>query len=132
MLKRLSHFFACLLLVLMPMQGFAAANMSICNSLMQVEAISINQMQNMPCHKHMASMASEARSNDTASHQPPCKTSCKTVCASLCASFATMAALPGNIPAAGFYSSSSLISLPNQVYASITQPNLQRPPILLS
>ncbi len=132
MLKRFSHFFACLLLVLMPLQGFAAASMFVCNSMMQVEANSINQMQNMPCHKHMASMASEARSNDTASHQTPCKTSCTTVCAALCASFATMVALPSNIHAAGFYSSSSLISLPNQVYASITQPNLQRPPILFS
>jgi len=131
MLKRTSHFFACLLLVLVPLQGFAAANMSICNSMMHAQSHT-QKAEVAPCHKHMLGIESDAKSNDTASHQPSCKTSCKTVCATLCASFATMAALPGNIPAAVFYSSSSLISLPNQVYASITQPNLQRPPILFS
>jgi hypothetical protein len=131
MLKRFSHFFACLLLVLIPLQGFAAANMGICNSMMQAQS-SAPKSANMPCHKHMVSMASEIKSQNTSNHAAPCKTACKTVCATLCASLAAITALPSDIKPATFLASSALISLPNQVYASITQPNLQRPPILLS
>jgi hypothetical protein len=126
MLKRFSHFFACLLLVLMPLQGFAAANMSICNSMMQAQSITPKSVD-MPCHKHMASMAGE-----TKNQQMPCKTACKTVCATLCASLGAMTALPSDIKPAVFLASSALVSLPNQVYASITQPKLQRPPIFVS
>jgi hypothetical protein len=131
MLKRFSHFFACVLLVLIPLQGMAAANMSICNSMMQAQSIT-PKSANMPCHKHMASMASEAKSQITSNNAMPCKTACKTVCATLCASLGVIAALPSDIKPAPFLASSALISLPNQAYASITQPNLQRPPILLS
>jgi hypothetical protein len=118
MLKRFSHFFACVLLVLIPLQGLAAANMSICNSLMQAEAKQVN----MPCHEGMA------KTEKSAEHQSPCKAACATLCASLCA----MTTLPSNIQAASFLTSSTLVSLPNQLYASITQANLQRPPIFLS
>jgi hypothetical protein len=126
MLKRFSHFFACVLLVLMPLQGFAAANMSICNSMMQAQS-SAPRSAGMPCHKHMAGMAGE-----TKSQQMPCKTACKTVCATLCASLGAITALPSDIKPAAFLASSALIGLPNQLYASITQPNPQRPPIVLS
>jgi hypothetical protein len=127
MLKRFSHFFACVLLVLMPLQGLAAANMSICNSMMQAQS-SAPTSASMPCHKHMASMASDVNKNQ----QAPCKTVCKTVCATLCASLGAITALPSDIKPAAFLASSALVSLPNQLYASITQPNLQRPPIVLS
>jgi hypothetical protein len=131
MLKRFSYFFACVLLVLMPLQGFAAANMSICNSMMQAQSIA-PKSASMPCHKHMASTVSVAKSQQTAQHTAPCKTACKTFCATLCASMGAIAALPSDIKPAAFLASSALISLPNQAYASITQPNLQRPPIVLS
>jgi hypothetical protein len=131
MLKRFSHFFACVLLVLMPLQGFAAANMSICNSMMQAQS-SAPKSATMPCHKHMASMAGETKSQNTSNNTAPCKTACKTVCATLCASLGAITALPSDIKPAAFLASSALVSLPNQLYASITQPNLQRPPIVLS
>jgi hypothetical protein len=68
MLKRSSHFFACLLLVLIPLQGFAAANMSVCNSIMQAQSGQQNST-NMPCHmanmhKNSMQMASMVKASD--------------------------------------------------------------------
>jgi hypothetical protein len=127
MLKRFSHFFACLLLVLMPLQGIAAANMSICNSLMQSSEQQV--MQNMPCHEGMTGNAQQTeKHNDKHGEQNTCKTSCATLCASLNA----MTALTSVKPATTFMASSALVHFPQQTYVSITQPNLQRPPISLS
>lgn len=129
MLRRFSNFFACLLLVLIPLQGIAAANMSICNSMMQtdtkhasiIQTSTQQQAQTMPCHDDMNSkFHSDGKSTS--------KTSCAALCASLCA----MTALPSNMPVASFFVSSSLMQMPHQTYVSITQPNLQRPPIFFS
>ena len=127
MLKRFTYFFACVLLVLMPLQGIAAANMSICNSMMQShEQQNIQQLQAKPCHMHMAGMTNIKQSS--------CKhdTACKTACATLCASLSVMTEMPSDIKPAHFMLSTALLSTPYQAYASITQPNLQRPPILLA
>lgn len=125
MLRRCSHFFACLLLLLMPLHSIAAANMSICNSMMQVEhAGTKQQAQTMPCHD----MNNKTHSNSHTQGKSTCKTSCAALCASLCA----MTALPSNMPAASFFASSSLMQMPHQTYVSINQPNLQRPPIFFS
>lgn len=129
MFKCFSHFFACLLLVLIPLQGIAAANMLVCNSMMQLA--SENKASAMPCHKHMVSMASEAKSTPT-NHAMPCKTACKTVCATLCASLSAMTAIPSNINPASLLAATQSLALADQTYASITLPSLQRPPILLS
>ena len=117
MLKYFSHFVVCLLLALIPLQGVAAANMSICNSMMQPNAQ--QAMHNMPCHDDMHSKHAE-------------KNTCKAHCATLCASLSAMTALPSMMPAATFLVSAQTVIFPQQVYVSITQPNLQRPPILLS
>jgi hypothetical protein len=123
MLKRFSYLFAYLLLVLMPIQGFAAASMSICNSTMQSKAQQV--MQNMPCHDDVA--------KETSKHAPEKRPDfCKTVCATLCASLYAMTALPSNLAVATFFASSELVHFPQQNYVSITQPNLQRPPIFLA
>ncbi len=118
MLKHFSYSFACLLLVLIPLQGVAAANMSICNSLMQSDSqhaiLGDEAMQDMPCHDEMKQGK---------------KNTCKTHCAALCASLSAMTALPSVTPATTFVVSTQTVSLPQQVYVSITQPNLQRPPI---
>ncbi len=127
MLKQLTHFFACLLLVLIPLPGIAAANMSICNSMMQSHVQqNIKQLQAKPCHMHMAGMTNIKHSS--------CKhdTACKTACATLCASLSVMTEIPGDIKPAHFMLSTTLLSIPYQAYTSITQPNLQRPPILLA
>lgn len=123
MLKRFTHFFACVLLVLTPLQGIAAANMSICNSMMQSHHGEPKQA-NMPCHEGM----SKSTANPSEKHQSPCKASCATLCASLCA----MTTLPSNFQPAAFLAPSALVSQPHQACASITQPNLQRPPIFVS
>jgi hypothetical protein len=108
MLKRFSRFFACLLLVLMPVHALATANMLVCNSLMQSQAVK-QSLSTMPCHQPMKNTQSDA------SDKSPCKASCASVCANMCA----MTAMPAAIQS----------SFNNQPYVSITQPNLQRPPI---
>ena len=131
MLKCLSQFFACLLLVLIPLQSIAAANMLVCNSMMQAQSYKQNtlqQVQAKPCHMHMAGMSKSIQS-PSQKHQSP---SCKTTCATLCASLNVMTTLPSAIKPANFLVSSPLMSMPHQAYASITQPNLQRPPIFLA
>lgn len=127
MLRRFSRFFACLLLVLIPLQSIAAANIGICNSMMQSQA-GEQKSANMPCAKNMAGMSKVAQNQGGCTH----KSACKTICATLCASLSAMTALPSDIKPATFLVSAALISMPHQAYASITQPNLQRPPILLS
>jgi hypothetical protein len=131
MLKDFSHFFACLLLVLLPLQSFAAANMAACNSLMQAEKIA-EQVQNMPCHQNMTNThsADKAKHKDKSSenHNNTCKATCATLCASLCA----MTTIPSNIMPAAMLAASPVLGLSNQTYASITLPNLQRPPIFLA
>ena len=138
MLMRLSHFFACLLVLLIPLQGFAAANMSICNSLMQAEANYAKQqeVQTTPCHEHMAGMTKTSgdlsnnhlSNKHSGKHKSVCKTNCVTLCSSLCA----MTALPSNIKPATLQDTSKAMTLLSQSYASITLPSPQRPPILLS
>ena len=138
MTTRLSDFFACLLVLLIPLQGFAAANMSICNSLMQAEANYAKQqeVQTTPCHEHMAGETKNSgdlgnnhlSNNHSGKHKNACKTNCATLCSSLCA----ITALPSNIKPAILQDTSKAITLLSQCYASITLPSLQRPPILLS
>ena len=125
MLKYFSQLLACLLLVLIPLQSIAAANMLVCNSMMHAQNNS-QQLQTEPCHMHMVGMYKSSEA-PLEKHQSPC---CKTTCAALCASLNAMTALPSSIKPATFLVSTGLISIPYQAYASITQPNLQRPPIL--
>ena len=133
MLTRFSRFFTCLLVVLIPLQGFAAANMSACNALMQAAVNQAKQqgVRVMPCHEHMAGMtkaSGDLSNNHSNNHNNACKTSCATLCNSLCA----MTALPSNIKPATLQDTSRAMTLFSQSYASITLPSPQRPPILLS
>ncbi|HSI43738.1 MAG TPA: hypothetical protein VK949_05300 [Methylotenera sp.] len=133
MFKHFAHIFAYLLLVMMPLQSIAAASMLVCNSVMQSHdakaadiGVSNQQLETMPCHEHMAHMASSHTSNSK--HKDACKSTCGALCSTLCA----MTALPNGINTTPTISSSSLIALMEQSYASITLPNTQRPPIFLS
>ncbi|WP_020168663.1 MULTISPECIES: CopL family metal-binding regulatory protein [Methylotenera] len=127
MLKRYSLFFAYLLLVLLPMQALATANMLICNSMMQANIVekSVELMSsNMPCHQTMqndTSADSHKKSHQQVSH----KSSCATVCANMCA----LTAMPVNIQSTFALNFTQMIDFNHQSYASITLPNLQRPPI---
>jgi phosphoribosylcarboxyaminoimidazole (NCAIR) mutase len=132
MLKRFSHFFACLLLVLMPLQGFAAANMSVCNSMMQAQS-NAPKTANMPCHmanmhKNSMHMASMTKTQDSCKH----KSACKTNCATLCASLSNMTALNQTTPVMPVLAASQILTAYNEIYTSYSPPNLQRPPNFLS
>jgi hypothetical protein len=127
MLIRCSHFFACMLLVLLPLQSLAAANMLVCNSLMQAEASQLTSAkqeakQTMPCHQNMVI------NKTTDTHKSNCKTSCDALCASLCA----LTVFTNSIKPASLLNSSKAIGSGDQTYVSITQTNLQRPPIFLA
>ena len=133
MLTRFSRFFACLLVMLIPLQSFAAANMSACNALMQAAVNQAKQqgVRVMPCHEHMVGMtktSGDLSNSHSNKHNKACKSSCATLCNSLCA----MTALPSNIKPATLQDTSRAMTLFSQSYASITLPSPQRPPILLS
>ena len=137
MLTRFSRFFACLLVVLIPLQGFAAANMLACNVLMQAAVNQAKQqgVRVMPCHEHMAGMtkaSGDLSNNQSHQHSGNHKNTCKTSCATLCNSLCAMTALPSNIKPAILQDTSRAMTLFSQSYASITLPSPQRPPILLS
>ncbi len=129
MLKRFSHFFAYLLLVLMPVHALATANMLVCNSMMQSQVV--NQSINaMPCHQPMTNLTNvdQASAHETMhsdGQESPCKASCASVCANMCA----MIGLPAAIQSSFALNLSQLFNFNNLPYVSITQPNLQRPPI---
>jgi hypothetical protein len=126
MLKRFSLFFAYWLLLVIPLQGFSAANMSICNSLMQPSALQVSQepqaLHDMPCHDSMNNNKQHAKKHG---ENNPCKTSCAVLCASLNA----MTALPSTTPATHFLVTAPTVNSSQQVYVSIIPPSLQRPPI---
>jgi hypothetical protein len=131
MLKRFSHFFAWFLLVLMPLQGVAAANMSVCNSMMQAQ-MSEHQSVKKPCHMKSMQMASMNKMQDSCAHKNTGKSTCKTACATLCASLSGMTALNQTAPIMPVLAATQTIAAHNETYTSYSPPNLQRPPILLS
>lgn len=122
MLKQFSYFAAYLLFVLMPMQALAAANMMVCNSVMQSSAMkhevenSNSAANEMPCHQHKATQKTDESKSTS---------SCKTTCANLCA----LVAMPVQIKTSFALSSAQVFDFNHQSYASIPQQNLQRPPI---
>ena len=134
MLRRFSYSFAYLLLVLMPLQAIAGANMLVCNSMTQAHTQSSLQTQTqtqtqtqdqilltdaMPCHQKIDSVITEKSSTY------PCKASC----ASECANMGAVIALTAPMQLSFELNTNHDFSFNNFSYASITQPNLQRPPI---
>ena len=122
MLKRFSFFAAYLLLVLMPLQALATANMLVCNSMMQSNAAKYaaeNESiaaSEMPCHQH------KATNNH---HQSDSKSSCKTTCANLCA----LTAVPVQIQTNFSLDATQVFDFNHKIVDSVPQKNLQRPPI---
>jgi len=128
MLRYISQFFAYLLLALMPLQAIATSNMAVCNSMKQVTIASEYTSADMPCHKHMENVTDVAPDEKKSNY----KNVSKSHCAAMCASLAVATIPPNGINPIEYLVSSSSISMPDQSYASITQPNLLRPPIFLS
>lgn len=120
MLKRCTHLFAYLLLVLLPLQALASANMLVCNSMMQLEAAKHTQSP-MSCHEESLNNASERNHNPQTTH----KSSCASVCASICA----LTAIPFSTHSTFALNASQVIEFNHLNYISITLPKLQRPPI---
>ena len=117
MMKRFSHLVACLLLVLMPLQTLAAANLMVCNSLMQTDEAA-QTAKVMPCHQ--MNMTGEDNASET-QHQL-----CKARCAAMCAG---MVALTVSIETHFLKNFSTAIDLDRHNYTSIAQQRFQRPPI---
>jgi hypothetical protein len=132
MLKRFLHGFAYLLVILMPLQSVAAANMLVCNSLMQanhkplqIKSATGAIVDNMPCH--------EARSDITDHSKQPSSTSVeKGHCSTLCSSLCNVAALPHPLNLSLNTNGLTVAIAIDQTYVSITLPAFQRPPIFLS
>ncbi len=127
MLDRFSRFFACLLLILIPLQCFAAANISICNSMMQAQ-MSQHQSLNKPCHMTSMNMTNMTKTHDNCKH----KSACKTNCATLCASLNGITTLTQTMHAVPEFAGSQALVASNKTYTSYSPPNLQRPPIFVS
>lgn len=143
MLNRFLRPLAYVLLLLIPLQGIAAANMLVCNSVMHMQQLQqVSQTQPthaMPCHAHLKPVTSLTQAKaDTAApsthadhsktHTSPCKSTCNTVCASLCA----ITVLPTNAKAVMVPNASTRVSAMHFSYVSVTLPSLQRPPIFLA
>lgn len=124
---RTSQFVAFLLMLLISLQGISAANMSVCNSMMQFQS-SMQNATGISCHKQMADMPKAMQHG----HGCADKSMEKTTCATLCASLGAMTAIPSDIRSAAFSAESLLIVMLHQSYTSVTLPNPQRPPIFLS
>lgn len=134
MLKRFSYFVAYVLLLLMPVQALATASMLVCNSVMQANNIQYKSegtqksahvlTSTMPCHQHMAmkdAHPSESKAEPTSS----CKSSCASLCVNLCALTAMLVQLNTSFA----LDLTQVFDFNRQLYVSISQPNLQRPPI---
>jgi hypothetical protein len=119
MLKRFSYFAAYLLLVLMPMQALASASMLVCSSMQSSHVSAENTkaaVNEMPCHQHKTAQQSNESKSTSA---------CKTTCANLCA----LIAMPMQMKTNFALSPNQVFDFNHQIYASIPQQNLQRPPI---
>lgn len=122
MMKRFSHLAACLLLVLMPLQALAAANLMVCNSLMQAGVTQyVKASGAMPCHQVASRVSNADQASDEVQSQV-CKARCATLCASMHAITVDIQTdLPKNL--------STAIDAYPVSYTSIAQQRLQRPPI---
>ncbi len=132
MLKRTNRLCAYVLLAVLPLQGIAAANLLVCNSVMQVTttaAIASTATQNvMPCHEPLSNMVNQHTSDNNHSSVPMCKSTCNAICASMNA-FASPQMQATQAPRAILQIATQFVQ---SFYASITLASLQRPPITLS
>jgi hypothetical protein len=133
MLRRYLHGFAYLLLLVMPLQSIAAANMLVCNSLMQSNhKLSIQTGLNADTEAGADSMPCHSAEADVADHQQSTPIAGKGHCGALCNTLCTVATLPHILNLGLIVSASNRVITIDQTYVSITLPAFQRPPIFLS
>ena len=135
MFKLLKPYVACILLVLLPLQALAAANMLACNSNMQTETM-VQKMPMPHCNMHMAnsehSTNIEQSTKNSTQHMPQQQDNCKAHCANLCASLCAMTALASDFNFTYLQAASKPLFNNQSQYRSITLASLQRPPNSLS
>jgi hypothetical protein len=121
-----------LLLVVMPLQGIAAANLLICNSVMQASPADLivakTSYNATPCHAQSDKATDVSTTDSRHSPIPMCKSTCNAICASMSA-FVTPQMQTAQAPHAKLQIATQLVQ---SFYASITLASLQRPPITLS
>lgn len=134
MFKRTIRLCAYLLLAVLPLQGIAAANLLVCNSVMQVSSTTVSTASEtthsaMPCHETSNITQQNISTSDTHhSPAPMCKSSCNAICASMSA-FAPAQTQSAQAPHTKLPTNTQFVQ---SFYASITLASLQRPPITLS
>jgi hypothetical protein len=132
MFKKLTHYVVYLLLVLLPLQSYAAANMLMCNNLLHSKAEHTKLEQkahNLPCHEPIDTRLSGHHQNESKSSNLD---TCQLICAHLCASFTSLAAIPNVVLGADMHNATNKFILPPSFYTSTTLASLQRPPISFS
>jgi len=125
-MKSISKFIALVLLLLMPLQVFAASNLSVCKSIKHTTATE-RAYAEMPCHEQMSSTSEEMENQKKSFHD----IACDSYCAAMCASLSVISILHNHLSLIEYSGSSSVISMPYQSYTSVIQSNLLRPPIHL-
>jgi hypothetical protein len=127
-MKSISKSFTYLLLVLIPLQAIAATNMAVCKKMMQATVANEHVSADMPCHKHMGNVMEISPLQEKSNSN----TECESYCAAICASLNVISITNSIIKLSDYLVSTSIISKPDQAYASVIQANLLRPPIFLS
>jgi hypothetical protein len=121
-MKSYIHWTVYVLLLLLPLQSIAAANMLVCNRFQQVNHTMDSAKATMPCHDSVEDDSSSAPS------QQQVKNDCKMICSSLLTASAIPYALNLSLSA---NTVPRLISSEG-TYLSVTLPRFQRPPIFAS
>jgi hypothetical protein len=127
MSSRTSQLLAFVMIFFISLQSFAAAQMSVCNSMMQSH-FSNETVSSMPCHEQMEGMTKGFADKEGKTDKTPNKS----ICTTLCSSLGAITVLSSNIHPTAFLAITSLLSMGYQTYTSVTLPSPQRPPILLS
>jgi hypothetical protein len=120
MIRRYSQIFVYLLLVFLPIQALAHANMLACNRMMQASKMESAEAV-MPCHQEALSMQSE--------HQDQTKSTNLSSCSSLCASMCALTTMPLSSQLTLSIETTQAIEYQHLSYTSVPLSSLHRPPI---
>lgn len=125
MFERYRLIIAWVLMVFLPLQAFASANMFICQSMMPIQLVAHTEpvAASMPCHTHHASQTIQ----DSYQNQSPCQSECAAICVGMC----SLIAFPVNFNSLTMLKQQQVHETVYISYASVVLPNPHRPPISL-
>jgi hypothetical protein len=121
-MKRYIHWPVYVLLLLLPLQSIAAANMLVCNRLQQVNHTMDAAKATMPCHDSVEDDSSSVPSQQQVNND------CKMICSSLL----TASAVPYALTISVITNTVPRLMSSEDTYLSVTLPRFQRPPIFAS